>query len=341
MDKFFRLDSINEDFYQVFTQLREEPFAVNISAELVFNELYYQLTRMAFDHPNRREYSWYIADIKANLGWKYSADLVMIMGFFLSTLSDPTKRPPFYPFFTRDIIEDYHDTPYWEPFYQCFKQLQQQKKMLRHDFRPRPLLVDKFADKDINWADITQNYDTDCIKQVLNLWEDNDDRRLIALLILDSMEDDSTEDNINLEAEHILFSTIDILDILHSFVEEPSAGDARMEAEISSLKKEKQALQGRIAELEADNARLAALMEKRRTGTARKFTLVEIANYCKSCVDWNDVKSIVAMLNKLLRHTATENDSALVDSIEEEFIGRKCGTNIHNNFNAPVGQVIE
>ena len=77
--------------------------------------------------------------------------------------------------------------------------------------------------------------------------------------------------------------------------------------------------------------------KKQQNGTARKFTLVEIVDYCKKCVEWRNAESIVAMLNKLLGRIATPEDSDLVDSIETEFFNRRVG----NNYYAPVGQVLE
>jgi len=92
-------------------------------------------------------------------------------------------------------------------------------------------------------------------------------------------------------------------------------------------------MQEHIRELEAENEGLKSLIEtKKKTGQSRKFTLPQIVNYCKGSVQWDDVKQIVAMLNKLLRRNATEEDEKLVDSIEAEFINRRFG-NTFNNAN--------
>ena len=58
---------------------------------------------------------------------------------------------------------------------------------------------------------------------------------------------------------------------------------------------------------------------------ARTFSLREIVDYCKGAVEWDDVKGIVAMLNKLLRRTGTEKELGMVDSIEREFCMRRYG----------------
>jgi hypothetical protein len=101
------------------------------------------------------------------------------------------------------------------------------------------------------------------------------------------------------------------------------------------------ALKGRISELETENARLNALLvNKKSNGKARRFTLVEIVDYCKSRVEWDDAKSIVAMLNKLLRKIGTDEDSDLVDSIETEFINRRYGNTFNDaNVTFPNAQI--
>ena len=51
MDEFFKLDPINEYFFEVFVKLHEEPFAVQADELKVFNEVYYQVTRIVYEHP--------------------------------------------------------------------------------------------------------------------------------------------------------------------------------------------------------------------------------------------------------------------------------------------------
>ena len=78
-------------------------------------------------------------------------------------------------------------------------------------------------------------------------------------------------------------------------------------------------------------SRLTALgiSAKHERGEERVIALVEMVDYCKNCVSWEDAKSIVAMLYKLLRKDATEEDYALLDSVEEEFRQRFQGHVTH------------
>ena len=74
--------------------------------------------------------------------------------------------------------------------------------------------------------------------------------------------------------------------------------------------------------------------KKRETKKERQFTLVQIVDYCKNCVSWEDAKTVVAMLNKLLRVGGTKEEADLVDSIEKEFRQRIYGnvTNVQGDL---------
>ena len=337
MDEFFRLDRINEAFFEVFITLRDEPFAVQANEVKVFNEVYYQITRMVYDYPMPADLPKYVSDIKANMGWNYSVELVMSMAYFLISLMEKQERP-LNKFFTKAINEKYFGCLYWKPFKHQFVQLKKDKRRLRYSFRPSPVDVSWFKDKYIHWNEITRNYDLMCIEHVINLWNDVDDKREVAIMINDSISYYTTKRN-PADLAHLrhFMEVYMIADNQHSIwkcaEDSPYDESDKLKERIKEIENEKTALQGRISELESENARLNALLEKRkRNGTARKFTLVQIVDYCKGCVAWDDAKSIVAMLNKLLRRIGTEEDSDLVDSIETEFINRYKPLPTHNEI---------
>ena len=95
---------------------------------------------------------------------------------------------------------------------------------------------------------------------------------------------------------------------------------------IMLLKKENSLFQNLIRDLQSDNDRMKSLLEEdKQDGAARKFTFIEIINYCKDGVDFNDAKEIVNMMNFLLRGKATKEDYALLDSVREYFKNKKYG----------------
>jgi len=327
MDEFFKLEPVNEDFYEAFLTFRGEPFRIKLDEVKFFNEVYYQVTRIVFERPVPARLPDYVSDIKANMGWNYSAELVMSMAYWLIMLSE-AKAYPLNNFFANSIVQKFDFCPYWEPFKKCSERLRAKNRAVKYAFAPSPNDIDALKDKYINWPSITHKYDMSCLEHVINLWKNPKEKQEMARMIKESMKMGAAVNPFNLD--HIQKCRY-----LDRYIEDSSsitvcAEDIPQFETVQSLKekleeteKESKTRQNRINELEAENERLNALLEKKkRIGAARKFTLVEIVNYCKGCVTWDDAKTIVAMLNKLLRRIGTEEDSNLVDSIESEFKNR-------------------
>ena len=53
------------------------------------------------------------------------------------------------------------------------------------------------------------------------------------------------------------------------------------------------------------------------------FTLSQIVENAKDCVEWEEARSIVWLLNRMLRRRGSRKDFELVDSIEQEFRNRR------------------
>jgi len=346
MEEFIELDSVNNDFVEVFVNLHQEPFAVITDKIKVFNEVYYQLTRMMYERPMPVDLSAYVSDIKADLGWNYSAELVMSMAFHLLLLVDRKERP-INNFFLQAVSERFSECIFWKPFQYRNETLKAEGVQLSYRFRPRPVAVRELREKYIHWNSITRDYDLLCIEEVITLWDNFPDRHEVAKMINESINHSTTQRS-DTDLAHLRhFMEVNLMaENTAAAWECPESrmwGDHQILYEhIEELENEKRNLQGRIAELEAENEQLHTLLsnEKNNTGRDRRFTLPQIVNYCKGCVQWTDVHSIVAMLNKLLRRTATTEDEELIDSIEEEFLHRHHGNAyIQNNYHAPVGQV--
>lgn len=332
MDEFFELDPVNEAFFEVFVTLREEPFAVTAGEVKVFNEVYYQLTRMVFDRPLPSDLDKYVADVKANLGWNYSAELVMSMAYFLLALVDKEVRP-LNKFFTKAINERFYGCLYWKPFKHRFERLKKEHRELNYHFQPCPIDVEYLQDKYVDWRSITCGFDLGCMDDVINLWHDMEDKKKVAWMINDTSFFPEAENNRILRFLNRYMLADDEesgYTLAEPFPDDYGHGALRTRLKVMELDRE--ALRKRIGELEAENERLNALLEKKKSnGKARRFTLVEIVDYCKKRVEWNDAKEIVAMLNRLLRNRGTDEDSELVDSIEEDFRNRKYGSVTLNN----------
>lgn len=223
MDEFFELEPLNKELYEEFTALQGEPFSVNEDAVKVFNEVYYQLTRMMFEHPMPSDTERYETDIKANLGWNHSAALVMTMIYFIRTLN-ANCIISLNRFFFNNIEETYGESMYWQKFQHRLKRLKSNMVGMKYKFRPLPRPVSYFTDVYLNWNIITRRYDLGAIEYVLNLWISPLERKTIAEMIIESMSYGGINHPNGLECEQVRRFVAAFLDI-NPFSEDASILD--------------------------------------------------------------------------------------------------------------------
>lgn len=327
MDQFYELDPVNKDFCEVLMTLHEKPFDVKSDEVRVFNELYYQMTRMMYERPAPRDLAKYRLDIMRNLGWNYSVELIMSMLYFMNSLIEK-RELRLNRFFAITIEEQYSKCLYWKPFKDCYNGIRRQER-LAYDFPPRPVSPSVLADKYVPWKEITNDYDANAIKEILSLWDNVLARRILVKMIRLSFS--STSPRLRLAFNR----QINSIEQTELFGKENNKDDNsewenrinELDSKLLVLEKENAVFQQLTQDLQADNARLKALLEEKNIhGEARKFTLVEIVNYCKDCVEWNNADSIVSMLYRLLlANGCTQEDIEMVKSIETEFKNRKYG----------------
>lgn len=331
MDEFFELDRVNNEFLDLYCILRGEPYSViGKEALTVFNEVYYQVTRMIYEHPLPNDLPNYISDVKANMGMNYSAEAVMTMSFFLISLIDNHSKL-FNKFFLNAIGEKYNTCLFWMAFEKRFEVMKQNKMQINYDFAPCPKEAEWFRDKYIHWKTITRNYDLSCIDHVIRLWENIDDRREIAVMINDSITPATFRGNAADLAQLHHFMTVYLISDDKASIWKDKYAESDNECmelrdRLEEMSKERQALLNRISELEADNERLNVLNRNENAdGRDRIYTQGQIVDYCKSRAELRQVESIINMLYKFLRHIGTDSDYDLVDGIEEDFKNRTTG----------------
>ena len=333
MDFFFTLDPINEFLYETFISLSEKPFSLKADAVKVFNEVYYQVTRMVYEHPMPSDLQFYVSDVKGNLGWNYSAELVMSMAYQIISLMEHKTRP-LNKFFTKTISATYGGSIYWGPFKRCFVALKKKKVTTSHDFLPRPIMADELRAMFVRWSVITNNYDLGAIEHVLNLWSTMADKRAVATMIRVSarqfVDDEKMDQLLRFFSQYLVPEPFENQEEYDCCME-PLSTVIQYEDEIAQLRKENNDLKSRIAELELDNERLASMKrDDAAAGGDKHFPLTLLVEYCKNRVRWEDVKDIVAMLNFLMRGECTKEQSAMVDGVEEEFKKRIMGNQYIN-----------
>ena len=328
MDEFFELDPVNEYFFEYYTSLREEPFAVPMDAVNVFNEVYYQATRLVYEvscSPHYILLQSYFHDIKANLGWNNCAEMVMSMVYWILEAAEPAVS--LIAFHTKNELKTLcMNCIYWLPFSKCSKELLDNHLLMKYDFKPKPVSPDILWSKYILWPDFTGNYNRDMLNSLIHFWDDNEDRRKVAKMIKDSIKRDADFRKHIADAEEVIYLLDDYIDYgtgLMCAEPDPIEVYNKLKERVRQLEYENGAKQSRIYELENSIERLKALNKKvNADGRDRLYTQGQIVDYCKERAELRQVESIVYMLYRFLRQVGTESDYEIVDEIEEDFKNR-------------------
>lgn len=184
---FFHLDEINEDFYDVLCELKDTAHLGDIDEVKLFNEVYYQVTRIVYERPMPNDLPRYIADIMENLRDEISMDLVMTMVYNILILIQITDRT-INNFFISLIRDNFYKSIYWKPFKHCFEKLKKEDKHLTYSFKPCPYPINEIRyNYNIPWDMITHDYELSYIEHVMNIWEDTREKYTLASMIENSM----------------------------------------------------------------------------------------------------------------------------------------------------------
>ena len=178
MDEFFKLDPVNEYFFEYYASLREGKLNVTLDAVRVFNEVYYQATRLIYDthdDPFGFLIAEYQYDIKANLGWKFSDELVLTMIYWL--LKSSAHESAVYKFYAAEFIKKVCSyCSFWMFFSNCSGKIREDGLTLSYDFRPKPANPDELRKDYILWGDFTNDYHPKVVRRIIEFWDDDDDR---------------------------------------------------------------------------------------------------------------------------------------------------------------------
>ena len=336
IDRFYKIEPLNTQFHEVLKTIKISPFEEKKDDTKVFNEVYYQMTRMAYERAMPSDLKKYVVDIRGNIGLSYGVELVMSMLYFMMSLVDKNSRL-FNSFLLLTIKEWYKKSTYWKPFNTLYKKLNKGKDKLNFDFTPHPVSAKELAKDYVPWQELTNNYDGGSVLEIINLWENQDDKEALANMILTSVNFKTPKQ------QNLYLNQINTVLKEHVFERESQSNESsglenrlkELDSKVLILEREKTALQNKVNEQASEYKRIKALLDKKKQdGEARKFTLVEIVNYCKSNLTSEEAKEILIMLNKLLRNVGTNEDYALLDSTESELKNKKFGDSVSGNKNS-------
>lgn len=303
LDEFYKLDPINHYFFDVLRTLSDDYFSAEEDGVSIFNEVYYQSTRIVYENPIGSDFWNYVFDIKDSLKWKYCATLIMSITYPLIMLRDEKERP-INKAFLKMVKSTFGGPMYWQRFQILYRGLRRDGFRIKYDFQPIPKPASFLKTQYVDWSHITNDFDIDIIKQVVALWKDENDQQEIARLIENYLKID------NLIDTRAVYKTIRL-----------------MEEECKNLRRKNADLEAAIEQSKCtQNGNLTE-------DYTRTFSLQELVNYCKECDDWDDVKNLKLMLYGLLSNVGGKREEyELINSI------KKKPSLPQNNFNFEIVQ---
>lgn len=333
IDRFYKIEPLNKRFHEVLKTISISLFEEKKDDTLFFNEVYYQLTRMAYERAMPASIPKYEKDIREDMGSYEGVALVMSMAYYLMSLVKKDSRL-FNSFLLLTIKERYENCPYWEPFSKLYTKLSKGKRRLTYDFRPRPVPAKVLTEYYVNWQELTGDFNAGALLEILNLWSSYEDKSLLIEMVSSSVKFSSPklQQTFYHHIEPILTKQLSESNASSQVSSELEKRIKDQDSTIMQLKRENSLFQKIIRDLQADNERMKSLLdENKQDGSARKITFIEMINYCKDSVKWDDAKEIVNMLNILLRGIGTTEDYKLLDSVRDYFKNKKHGDTFINS----------
>ena len=307
----------------------------------IFNEFYYQLTKLEYENYIDVDVDQIMQDIKGNLGLLHTSRIVILMmyEFYFIRRNNPKE----YEICLKALSNKISSFPIE------LSRVRFRRYVPRFDvdLTPKPINVKDLEGVILRWNEITNNFHSSSIDEVLNLWKT--DKEKVKVLHLIEKNYLRIKRRLKKHTNNTIYSTPLVDDNFFSEMykelgnkEESSCAVEEIDNSptFTELSNEIQILKNKVAELESENEMLRSEKNflKTKKNRERAFTLKMIVDYCKKHLNLDKASTVVAMLNKFLRDAKdyTEEECKLVDSVELEYLSRKYGDTImgdKNEFN--------
>ena len=180
--------TLNKSIYETLLAVREpdpkhdRPHRLNVPALQIFNEAYYQCTKLHIDkHPEEDIYTNYFVDARENLGSTIAAEVVFSIIFvLLKSMTNRTVKSENFAQIIREKLSS--KSPYFGPFVPITEQYHSMGASFPLQFIPSPIDV-KAPDK-LSWAQITHNFNPEHIAEAVLLANNEEGQHAI----LDAIE---------------------------------------------------------------------------------------------------------------------------------------------------------
>ncbi len=189
MEEFAYDDILNLTLQEICSELPVFMSFARVEDVWLFNEVYYQLTRIYYENPQPSDYQRYADDIKSRLRWGLSDNLVMTIIYHIIRLRFEVQFITYS--FVNCIYEKNCKNQFWEMF-ASLKKYTDTRVVTDYPLRPCPVPPKKLEGLFLNWRDITQDYNKEIIDEVLELWDREKDRKIVAKMIYGSLKTDNS-----------------------------------------------------------------------------------------------------------------------------------------------------
>jgi hypothetical protein len=183
MDEFLRGERFANLLYNNFHWLQKYHSLPVVDELVFFNELYYQLTRYYYEHPDSVDYLRYVVDIKKNIDQECYVDLLMTMMYHYCRLRGDSNEQLLTDGFMRTIVNAQCQKKYWSHFLHISPSGLPWMRPVSYPQKPCPVVPKNLDEMDLDWDEITHKYNLKVVKGILNLWEKEDSRAEVAVLI--------------------------------------------------------------------------------------------------------------------------------------------------------------
>lgn len=317
-------DELNE----VFDDIVNSGLGKKPSRRVVFNELYYQCTRLIYEDDPEPDLGMLDLDVMADVGTTRTAEIVFKLIFCLFTARMENSKNIEK---TALGIFSYYGMNS-EPSEKFSNFIQKHQKGIKHYMAlpPRPIKVSMLEYQGLFWDKITCNYNPQAIEEIAKLWPEKEDRIDVLYNIEmayksykdeTNSSDDSDKDQSSSSANEPDFDVLRIrvrdydssMRAAEPDIQRPPTLFEQLkekEEEIKTLKNANLDLRSKIEQIRSNNNE-----SKSESNRERSFTFARIVEYCYT-LPREERLQIIGMLSVFLRddcNITTEEKNILND----------------------------
>ena len=198
MDEFMNDDYTNQDLYYIVNKLPPELLPKGSDIVKLFNEMYYMMTRLNYEEPKAGKYEEYQKCIIEDMKWKGYTDLVFIMMYTYFRIRDLQPKPAVVAFM-KCMKSNFWWSYYWPHFINFTSSILRYPPSKFDPKVPHPVPAKELIGVKLDFEKITCSHNFEAIQEIVNLWTDEDSRKIIAKILLDDVSKYSSSFITNLD----------------------------------------------------------------------------------------------------------------------------------------------